>query len=250
MENFFNQILLHSGELALLALFLIVLAESTALVGLLIPGTVLMVAVGTLIGQGQLDFWQACAAGFVAAALGDGLSYWLGHRYRRPLQRHRWIRPHRGLLLQARQVLRRHGPAGIVAGRFFGPSRPVLPMVAGMLAMPQRRFFPACLFACLFWTPAYLLPGILAGAAVGLAPHDGMSFSTLLLLACGLLALAGWLLTRAVRDGLLRGNVLALPAALRWSTPLACAAGAIALWHTLQHPLAPAYGARLLEVML
>ena len=87
MEDLLQTALTHSTEVAFLVLFLLVLAESTALVGLIVPGTVLMITIGSLIGAGKMDFWLACGVGFVAALLGDVFSYWLGHRYRRQLHR-------------------------------------------------------------------------------------------------------------------------------------------------------------------
>ncbi|MBE9609252.1 DedA family protein [Chitinilyticum piscinae] len=249
MEELLQSALAHSGELALLMLFLVVLAESTAIVGLLVPGTVLMVAIGTLIGQGKMDFWLACLIGFIAAMLGDGISYWLGKRYRHRLQGHRWVRPHRGLLVQAKRVLRKHGGGGVFAGRFIGPTRPVLPLVAGMLAMPPRRFVPACTLACLLWTPAYLLPGIFAGAAVGLGEHSGISFPMQLLITAILAALTTWLLSSLTQHLLRRRQQRALPRHLGWGVPVASIACALALWFTVQHPLAPAYGERLWQLV-
>ncbi|WP_028454238.1 DedA family protein [Chitinilyticum litopenaei] len=249
MESLFNTALAHSGELALALLFVIVLAESIALLGLLIPGTVLMIAIGTLVGQGVIDLWLACLVGFLAALLGDCFSFWLGKRYRMRLQQHPLVRPHRGLLVQARRVLRRHGGGGIFAGRFIGPTRPVLPMVAGMLAMPPRRFFPACALACLFWTPAYLLPGIFAGAAIGMEEHAGISFPMQLLLAAILSALAAWLLYGRLSQRFGRQRSAAVAPVLRWGMPLSLLAAATAVWFTVAHPQALVYGNRLWQLM-
>ncbi|QLG88949.1 DedA family protein [Chitinibacter bivalviorum] len=249
METWLHSLLAHSSELALLLLFIIVLAESTAIVGLLIPGTVLMLAMGALIGNGQMDFWVACAVGFIAALIGDGLSYWLGYRYRSQLHRLSIIRPHRRLLIQARLVLRHHGPVGIFVGRFLGPTRPVLPMVAGMLSMPRRRFWPACVLACLLWTPAYLMPGILAGAAIGLASDGLFSFPILLTLAAISVGLVLWLGTQAVRHSLRARALAGMPVHLSWGAPLSGIACAVAVWQIAVHPLAPIYGARVWQVL-
>lgn len=245
MTEWLNSIMAHSSELALVVLFIIVLAESIALLGLLIPGTVLMFSMGALVGNGQIEFWAACAIGFIAALLGDGLSYALGRRYRRQLQRARILRPHQRLLLQARLVLRQHGPLGIFAGRFLGPTRPVLPLVAGMLSMPSRRFWPACTLASLLWTPCFLMPGILAGAAIGLASHGAFSFPILLLLGAVCLALISWLGTQAVRHSLQQRSIAGMPAHLSWGSGLSIIASGVLSWQIAVHPLAPAYGSRI-----
>ena len=242
MEELLHNALNHSAELALLLLFVIVLAESTALIGLIIPGTVLMITMGTLIGTGKMDFWLACGVGFVAALIGDVLSYWLGFRYRRKLHRIQLVRQHRRLLLQARNVLRNHGPIGIFAGRFLGPTRPVLPMVAGMLSMRPQRFMPACILACLLWSPTYFLPGILAGAAYGLGETNAMHFPTLLLISAVLSIAAIWMISHSLKNNWASRRMTI-------GTPMTGLASAAAIYLLISHPHANNYGARLLEVI-
>ncbi|MBM5575388.1 DedA family protein [Deefgea sp. CFH1-16] len=242
MQDLLQTAINHSNELALALLFIIVLAESTALIGLIIPGTILMVSMGTLIGSGKMDFWLACSVGFVAALLGDLISYALGYRYRRQLQRLKLIRQHRRLLIQARHVLRHHGAIGIFVGRFLGPTRPVLPMVAGMLSMPAKRFMPACILACVLWSPLYFLPGILAGAALGLGASNAVHFPTLLMVTLALILTAGWMLWRLFK--------LSVPhRGFTFGTPISALASAGALYLLLTHPHANNYGSRLWQVL-
>lgn len=243
MEDLLQTALTHSTEVALLVLFLLVLAESTALVGLIVPGTVLMITMGSLIGAGEMDFWLACSVGFIAALLGDVLSYWLGHRYRRQLHRLKLVRQHRRLLLQARDVLRNHGPTGIFVGRFLGPTRPVLPMVAGMLSMSPKRFMPACILACLLWSPMYFLPGILAGAAYGLGETDAFHFPTLLIISIALCITAIWMILRSLKQRM--GSKLFL-----FGAPISSLASAAAIYLLLSHPHADNYGERLWQVLV
>lgn len=242
MEELLHNALNHSAELALLLLFAIVLAESTALIGLIIPGTVLMITMGTLIGTGKMDFWLACSVGFIAALIGDVLSYWLGFRYRRKLHRLKLVRQHRRLLLQARHVLRHHGPIGIFVGRFLGPTRPVLPMVAGMLSMQPRRFMPACILACFLWSPTYFLPGILAGAAYGLGESNAIHFPTLLLICAVLFIAATWMLTHSFKTNWASRH-------MTLGTPLTGLASAAAIYLLISHPHADNYGERLWQVL-
>ncbi len=249
MSDWLTLLLQQAQDYALVLLFVLVLAESTAILGLLIPGTVLMLAMGAMIGQGKMDFWAACAVGFVAALIGDGVSYWLGYRHRQWLQRLPILQQQRKLLVQAKMVLRQHGPVGIFAGRFIGPTRPVLPLVAGMLAMPRRRFAPACVVACLLWTPAFLLPGILAGASVGLAEQGVLGFPALLTAALCAVALAIWLNWQSGLQLWQHGRWQALPRHLRWGTPSSGLAVIGLGWLLLTHPQAGPYGARLWAVM-
>ena len=54
LEHFITQSTVYS----LMAVVLVAFLESLALVGLILPGTVLMAGLGALIGSGELSFWQ------------------------------------------------------------------------------------------------------------------------------------------------------------------------------------------------
>ncbi len=80
----------------------------------------------------------------------------------------------------------------ILVGRFVGPTRPLVPMVAGMLDLPVAKFITPNIIGCLLWPPFYFLPGILAGAAIDIpAGMQSGEFKWLLLATavfCGLVA--------------------------------------------------------------
>lgn len=58
LEHFITQSTVYS----LMAVVLVAFLESLALVGLILPGTVLMAGLGALIGSGELSFWHAWLA--------------------------------------------------------------------------------------------------------------------------------------------------------------------------------------------
>ena len=64
------------------AVFLISLSESLAIIGLVIPGTVIMFGIGAVITTGSLSLLPVLAFAAAGAIAGDGISYWLGRRYR------------------------------------------------------------------------------------------------------------------------------------------------------------------------
>lgn len=199
-----------------LVIFLTALGESLALVGMLVPGAVLMFGFGALVALGHLEFWPACAWAVAGAVAGDGLSFWLGKAYH---QRLRCLWPfsrHPQALARAEVFFYRHGGKSVLFGRFFGPVRAVIPAVAGMLDMPVGRFFVVNVLSALLWAPAYLLPGMVFAASLELAAQVAWRLVVLALLAIALV----WLTVVLVRRlfGLLHprvhGWVLAFA---RWS---------------------------------
>lgn len=74
LEHFITQSTLYS----LIAVLLVAFLESLALVGLILPGTVLMAGLGALIGSGELNFWHAWLVGIIGCLMGDWISFWLG----------------------------------------------------------------------------------------------------------------------------------------------------------------------------
>ncbi|PRD19135.1 UNVERIFIED_CONTAM: yabI [Trichonephila clavipes] len=158
-----------------LALTLLVMAcvECLAIVGLLIPGTVVLFSLGVLAGSGALELWQTLLLGYVGGLLGDLASYGLGRRYHQGIRDLSLLRKHPGWLNGAERYFERYGVASLLVGRFIGPLRPMLPMVAGMLDMPFVRFLLVSLLAAAGWSVAYLLPGWATGAALRLPLPDG-----------------------------------------------------------------------------
>ena len=168
LEHFITQSTVYS----LLAVMLVAFLESLALVGLILPGTVMMAGLGALIGGGEVNFWQAWLAGIVGCLLGDWISFWLGWRFKKPLHRWSFMKKNRALLEKTEHALHQHSMITILIGRFVGPTRPLVPMVAGMLDLPVAKFVLPNIIGCLLWPPLYFLPGILAGAAIDI-PADG-----------------------------------------------------------------------------
>jgi undecaprenyl-diphosphatase len=100
------------------------------------------------------------------AVLGDCTSFFLG-KFAKQRIRNIWpFRNHPKWLYNGEKFFARHGGKSIIIGRFVGPIRPVLPLVAGMLNMPSWRFISINLVSALGWAPLYILPGYFFGASL------------------------------------------------------------------------------------
>lgn len=179
-----------------LAVFSIAFLESLAIVGLAMPGWLLLVGVGSLIGGGSLNFWLMTLCSFLGAVLGQGISYWVGYHFQDKVHHWPWVKSHQNLLDKAETFFKRHGFAGILIGQFIGPIRAVISLIAGILNMPPKRFFVAILCAAMIWAPVYLMPGVIVGAALTFEKqHMWVLIATLICLAT-----CGWLLARFFSD--------------------------------------------------
>lgn len=196
LEHFITQSTVYS----LLAVMLVAFLESLALVGLILPGTVMMAGLGALIGGGEVNFWQAWLAGIVGCLLGDWISFWLGWRFKKPLHRWSFMKKNRALLEKTEHALHQHSMITILIGRFVGPTRPLVPMVAGMLDLPVAKFVLPNIIGCLLWPPLYFLPGILAGAAIDIPADENSASFKWLLLGAALLAAGGMAVLAAVAE--------------------------------------------------
>ena len=139
--------------------FALAFAESLAFISLLMPAWAALVGIGVLIASGGLNFWPIWVAGALGAALGDWLSYWIGVKLGPPVA-HIWpLSRHPDLIPRGERFVKNWGVLGIFIGRFFGPLRASVPLVAGIFAMPYWSFQFANFTSAFLWAAVLLLLG-------------------------------------------------------------------------------------------
>lgn len=148
------------------AIFFTALMESLAMAGLLVPGVAILFAVAVLAGKAGIPALEILAWAAAGAIIGDSISFWLGRRLQGRLHLVWPFRRYPDMIRRAEGLFVRHGGKSVVIGRFVGPVRPVIPMVAGALGMPARRFGAFNIASALAWAPFYLLPGYSVGMAL------------------------------------------------------------------------------------
>ena len=155
------------------AIFLVACIECLAIAGVIVPGTVLLFAVAVLAGSGAMSLSETLLLGFAGGLLGDALSYTLGRRFHQNIRQLPLLRDHPEWIGGAETYFHRYGIASLLVGRFIGPLRPLLPLIAGMLDMPLVKFISVSLVAAAGWSIAYLGPGWVTGAAFRLPLPEG-----------------------------------------------------------------------------
>ncbi|MDD7806104.1 MAG: bifunctional DedA family/phosphatase PAP2 family protein [Endozoicomonas sp. (ex Botrylloides leachii)] len=193
---------------------LMALLESLVIVGLFVPGVAIMFALGALAGSGLMSPVTMLLWGIAGAAIGDGISFQLGYHYHHKVRNWWPFNKHPEWLKKGEVFFHNHGDLSIALGRFIGPVRPVVPVVAGMLDMSPKRFYLVNILSSIPWSPVYLMPGFLAGAAVqshGKIPTEFFCLILgLLTLALILPVLIHWLTTKYLPANVFKSSIVTL----------------------------------------
>ncbi|WGS53695.1 VTT domain-containing protein [Paraburkholderia sp. D15] len=199
--HFLHQLAGHPAWM-LAVVFLAAFLEAVAVIGTFIPGSTAMFLAGALTGTGSLSLPWVFVWAIVGAIAGDGMSFWLGGRYKEHIVQMWPFCRHPEVLEAGQRFFRKHGAKSVVLARFIGPLRAIVPVVAGMMGMSPLRFYAMNVLSALLWAPAHILPGVVFGASVLLA--GAVSFRLVVILA--LLVAIVWLSFRAARFLLSHAN--------------------------------------------
>lgn len=183
------------------AVFVLALSESIPIIGVVVPGSAVILAISALVPSGVVTLWPLFIAATMGAIIGDGLSFWFGHRYHREILGVWPLNRYPELIARSEAFFSRHGDKSVFLARFTPGVRAFIPLVAGMLRMPARRFYAANVASALAWAPSHILPGVLIGASFGLLGAAAKPLAVLFVI----LVVALWAIMHAVRYALRRG---------------------------------------------
>src|SRR5262245_24921474 len=116
-EGLFDFVGAHP-QVSFLAVFLLALSEAVPVIGTVVPGSSLIIAISALATAANISPWGLLIAAVAGAIAGDGFSFWLGHRYHRqilrgwPLNRFPWV------IERSAQLIRKYGIASVFLARF------------------------------------------------------------------------------------------------------------------------------------
>ncbi len=168
-----NQVLLPSVEhfryLGYWVAFFAAFLETTFIVGLLLPGSTLILLLGVFAAGGHLDFGDLVWFAAAGAILGDNLNFWLGQHYGQ-----RWTRTGVWFLRQdsfdhARRFFDAHGARSVFLGRFVPTIKELIPFVAGTVDMRRRTFIFWNVLGAIGWGLEWVGAGYLFARSINLA---------------------------------------------------------------------------------
>lgn len=150
-----------------IAVALVIFAESGLMIGFFLPGDTLIFTAGFLVSVGLLPVsihWLALIL-FFAAVAGDSVGYTFG----RHVGPRVFNRPNSRLFKQenvqkAQAFYEKHGGKTIIIARFIPVVRTFAPIVAGVSKMDYRRFLAYNVTGALLWAVGVSYLGYFAGS--------------------------------------------------------------------------------------
>jgi membrane protein DedA with SNARE-associated domain len=191
MESFFSALVNFVSahpHYAHFAVFLLALSEAIPVVGTVVPGSTLVVAISALATSADVNPWILLIAATTGAIAGDGFSFWLGQRYRGTILNTWPLNRYPQLIVQSEKFITRYGVASVFLARFTAVVRAFVPLISGILQMSPRQFYVANVLSAVTWAPAHVFPGVVLAMVLQLS---GASVEQRALLVIAVLIVAG-----------------------------------------------------------
>jgi membrane protein DedA with SNARE-associated domain len=156
--------------------FVVAFCESLAFVSFLVPASIILIGLGALAVQGVVDPWAVGLGAVGGAVVGDAVSFWIGRAFKDRIAGVWPFSRQPELLVKGRAFFARYGGASVFIGRFFGPLRAVVPIVAGVMNMREVPFQIANVTSAFLWAPAWMMGGVVLTKflkEIGLAENMG-----------------------------------------------------------------------------
>jgi membrane protein DedA with SNARE-associated domain len=199
MTSYFHTLIDFVGshpDFAFVAVFLLALSEAIPVIGTVVPGSTAILGISALAARADVNPWLLLIAATLGAIAGDGVSYWLGKRYRHEILRSWPLNHYPQLIGRSESFIKRYGVASVFLARFTAVVRAFVPLLAGVLRMSPRHFYAANILSALVWAPMHVFPGVLLAMAISFAGTTAEQL-ILLVLAGLILASTVWGLLKA-----------------------------------------------------
>ena len=149
-----------------IAIFVLALSEAIPVVGTVVPGSTLILAISALATSANVNLWMLLVAAVTGAIAGDGFSFWLGQRYSGEILNTWPLNRFPQFIARSERFITRYGVASVFLARFTAVVRAFVPLISGILQMSPRQFYIANIASAVTWAPAHVFPGVLLAMAL------------------------------------------------------------------------------------
>jgi undecaprenyl-diphosphatase len=184
--------------LAIVIAFVASIIEAVAVLGVLVPGTPILMAVAAAAAMAGNSMMPIMIVAIVGAVIGDFVSYWVGYRFRFRLRGMWPFRSRPELMTHAETFFRRFGTASVAICRFIPVLRSTVPLVAGMAGMLRSRFLLANVSSAFVWAPVHVVPAQFAGMSLADLQTGDWQNAVIWAAALVVFSSAAWLIHRRV----------------------------------------------------
>jgi membrane protein DedA with SNARE-associated domain len=171
MSSYFSAIVDFVGanpQYAIIAIFLLAWSEAIPVVGTIVPGSTLIIAISALAAGADVSAVHLVLAAIAGAVAGDASAFWIGSRYHEGVLVIWPLRRYPQLIARSQAFISKYGVASVFLARFTAVVRAFVPLVAGVLRMPAGKFYAANVLSALVWAPIHVFPGVLAAFLLGI----------------------------------------------------------------------------------
>lgn len=149
--------------------FFAALLETTLGIGLLLPGSTIILFLGALSARSYLDTGYLIWFAVLGAIVGDNINYYLGKRYAA-----KWIEKGFWFLTskhveKTRNFMDAHGAKSVFLGRFIPSVKEIVPFLAGSVKMKKGTFMFWNILGAIGWGFEWVLAGYIFAQSLNLA---------------------------------------------------------------------------------
>jgi membrane protein DedA with SNARE-associated domain len=136
--------------------------ESLVILSLVVPGSLVLAAVGALIGAGGIELWPIWLGAAAGATIGGWISYQIGDRYEERIVEAWPFNRYPEKMAAAHRFFERWGSWSVFLTRFLGPLHGVGPLIAGAFGTPPLLFHASNVASAMLWAFLVLAPAATA----------------------------------------------------------------------------------------
>jgi len=142
--------------------FIISFAQDIFIIGLVIPGTVVIIGLGCLVGAGLLPLWSTLIGAIVGSLLGASVSYHIGYSLKDRLPTIWPFSRYQFLIRSGKSFFAKYGGKSVFVGRFLGIFAAIIPITAGIMGMRPKLFYISAILSGILWSVIYTFVGVIS----------------------------------------------------------------------------------------